>query len=111
MLINGPEVGRVCPYAAQQCGLEAGCVMFDSVPFGADQLDLEARARSCTAAGAFLFAGEVRFGMFDRTAHNDADRFAAHNRRISALRRRLDLAQRPTEDEYRPRPTAPPRRR
>ncbi len=56
------EIGRVCPYARQQCTLAAGCVTHDGNVFGADVLGLEFRALGCEMRGSMLFYVELQTG-------------------------------------------------
>lgn len=90
MAEDGGEVGRVCPYARQQCTLAEGCVTHEGVAFGADPLDLEFRALGCEVRGAFLFAGELETGRL-RTG-DDIVRLR-HNARLLRMQK-IDRAMR-----------------
>lgn len=106
MLKKGDPVGRVCPYAAQQCGMEAGCLTFDRDVFGVDLVDLELRARGCAARGVHLYAAEIRTAIAIEVDGGDEHR----NTVAAARRRRLERgpeAPRPVPGaEVKPRATA-----
>lgn len=90
MLKKGDPVGRVCPYAAQQCGMESGCLTFDRDVFGVDLVNLELRARGCAARGVHLYAAEIRTALAIEVDGGDEHRNTVAAARGRRLAREID---------------------
>jgi hypothetical protein len=85
-----PEtIGRVCPFARQQCTLAYGCIEFTETVWGADVAHVELRALSCEKRGAMLYADELRTGEL-HTGEKIVERRAAwRESRLTSLRNQL----------------------
>lgn len=83
------EIGRICPYARQQCLLEHGCVTVDSDIFGANVLEIESAALQCEQRGSMLYADEITRGKLHRADNIVERRTFARQTRITTLERQL----------------------
>jgi hypothetical protein len=99
------EIGRICPYALQQCTLAHGCSTIGDAVFGRTAILVERDALGCNDRGAMLFRRELDSGKLMTQADIEKHRASApatggrgannrpqtiHERRAVQWRKRVD---------------------